>query len=58
VLLALLAGWFALSLVVASFALMLFDVAVGVLALGTVVVGGLSYLRPVRTPSDTRVEVP
>lgn len=62
VLLALLAGWFVLSLVVASFALMLFDVAVGVLALGTVVrtvvVGGRSYLRSARTPPDPRTEVP
>jgi hypothetical protein len=57
----LLAGWFVLSLVVASFALMLFDVVVGLLALATVVltavVAGLSYVRATRTEPKVRPAV-
>ncbi|WP_152041696.1 hypothetical protein [Salinigranum salinum] len=55
------AGWFLLSLVVASFALMLFDVGVGLAALGTVVlvaaVGTLSYARTAGHDAALRVEI-
>ena len=55
------AGWFLLTLVVASFALMLFDVAIGLTALGTVVlvivVGTLSYLRSSGVDPELRVEI-
>jgi hypothetical protein len=55
------AGWFLLSLVVASFALMLFDVGVGLAALGTVVlvaaVGTLSYARTAGHDAERRVEI-
>jgi hypothetical protein len=55
------AGWFLLSLVVASFALMLFDVGVGLAALGTVVVvaavGTLSYARTAGHDAELRVEI-
>jgi hypothetical protein len=55
------AGWFLLSLVVASFALMLFDVGVGLAALGTVVlvaaVGTLSYARTTGHDAELRVEI-
>jgi hypothetical protein len=55
------AGWFVLTLVVASFALMLFDVAIGLTALGTVVlvivVGTLSYLRSTGADPELRVEI-
>jgi hypothetical protein len=55
------AGWFLLTLVVASFALMLFDVGVGLAALGTVVlvtvVGTLSYLRSSGVDPELRVEI-
>jgi hypothetical protein len=55
------AGWFVLTLVVASFALMLFDVAIGLTALGTVVlvivVGTLSYLRSTGIDPELRVEI-
>ncbi|MFC7202936.1 hypothetical protein ACFQJC_05380 [Haloferax namakaokahaiae] len=61
VLLALVAGWFVLSLVVACFALMVFDLALGMVALATVVltlvVGGLSYARSTGIDPDVRVEV-
>lgn len=60
-LLAMCAGWFVLSLVVASYALLLFDTAIGLLALATVVltvvVGGLSYLRSAGVPPDVQPEV-
>jgi hypothetical protein len=55
------AGWFLLSLVVASFALMLFDVGVGLAALGTVVlvaaVGARLYARTAGHDAALRVEI-
>jgi predicted membrane channel-forming protein YqfA (hemolysin III family) len=53
-------GWFVLSLVLASFALMALDFGLGVVALATVmltlVVGVASYVRTGRSP-DVRVEL-
>ena len=54
------AVWLLLTLVLGSFALMLVDVAVGVLALGTVVlfavVAALSYLRAMQGYLDSARE--
>lgn len=54
-------GWFLLSLVVASLALMAVDTGLGLTALVTVVlvsvVGTLSYLRTTDTDPDLRVEI-
>ncbi|WP_276259943.1 hypothetical protein [Haloglomus litoreum] len=54
-------GWFVLSLVVASLALMAVDTALGLTALVTVVlvgvVGTLSYLRTTGADPDIRFEV-
>jgi hypothetical protein len=61
VLVAVVTGWVVLSLVVASFALMLVDVGVGLAALATVVltavVGAFSYARSVGADTELRVEV-
>jgi hypothetical protein len=55
------AGRFLLSRVVASFALLLVDVAVGLFSLATVglvaVVGTLSYVRTTGANPDVRVEI-
>lgn len=60
-LLAMVAGWFVLTLVVASFALMVVDLAIGLLALTTVVlfigVATLSYVRSSASLSDRHVDV-
>jgi hypothetical protein len=55
------AAWFALTLVVASFAVMAVDLGMGVLALATVVlvilVGAFSYARSAGVDPVLRLEV-